>query len=96
MRRAHRFILGILIPAGAGIGFGAAWIAVTGSFRPPVWALVTVSLALGVLSYALETVGPPRRRPLPARHRTHARPTGSRPHAGSANPTNTRKDTTTA
>jgi hypothetical protein len=96
MRRPHRFTLSILIPAGAGIGFGAAWIAVTGSFRPPVWALITVSLALVVLSYVLVTAGPPRRRRLPARHRAHARPTASRPHAGSANPTNTRKDTTTA
>jgi hypothetical protein len=75
MRRPHRFTLSILIPAGAGIGFGAAWIAVTGSFRPPVWALITASLALGALSYVLVTAGPPRRRRLPARHRAHARPT---------------------
>jgi hypothetical protein len=75
MRRPHRFTLSILIPAGAGIGFAAVWIAVTGSFRPPVWALATVSLVLGVLCYALEIAGPPRRRRLPARHRAHARPT---------------------
>jgi hypothetical protein len=75
MRRLHRFALGILIPAGVAIGFAAVWIAVTGSFRPPVWALITVSVALGVLSYVLETASKPRRRRLPARHRAHARPT---------------------
>jgi hypothetical protein len=86
MRRLHRFALGILIPAGAGIGFAAVWIAATGTFRPPVWALITVSVVLGVLSYALETAAEHRRRPLPvsARRRAHARPT------------DTRKDTTTA
>jgi hypothetical protein len=75
VRRLHRFVLGILIPAGAGIGFGAVWIAVTGSFRPPVWALIVVSLVLGVLSYVLVTAVGPRRRRLPARRRAHARPT---------------------
>jgi hypothetical protein len=75
MRRPHRFTLGILIPAGVAIGFAAVWIAVTGSFRPPIWALITVSVALGVLSYVLETAGQPRRRRLPARRRAHARPT---------------------
>jgi hypothetical protein len=75
MRRPHRFTLSLLIPAGAGIGFGAVWIAVTGSFRPPVWALIVVSLALGALSYVLDIAAAPRRRQLPTRRRAHARPT---------------------
>lgn len=75
MRRLHRFTLGILIPAGVAIGFAAVWIAVTGAFQPPVWALATASVTLGVLCYALETAGLPLRRRRPPRHRAHARPT---------------------
>ncbi len=81
MRRLHRFALGILIPAGVAIGFAAVWIAATGTFRPPVWALITASAFLGGLSVVLDTAADPRRRPLPATRRAHARPTTSRKRA---------------
>ncbi|WP_330328239.1 hypothetical protein [Streptomyces pseudovenezuelae] len=74
MRRSHRFALGILIPAAVAIAFAAVWIAATGTFRPPVWALITASLALGVLSHAVQTADDtPPRRWLPASRRAHAR-----------------------
>lgn len=84
MRRIPPFVLGVLAPALTAVAFAAVWIAVTGTFRPPWWALVIISVALAVLSYVVETVGEARRRP--GGRRAHARttPTTKTPPGGAA------------
>lgn len=85
MRRIPPFVLGVLAPALTAVAFAAVWIAVTGTFRPPWWALAIISVALAVLSYVVETVGEARRAPR-ARRRAHARttPTTKTPSGGAA------------
>jgi len=81
MRRIPPFVLGILAPALTGVAFAAVWIAATGTFRPPWWALAIASAALAALSYTVETAGTARRTPQPprARRRAHARTTPTTP-----------------
>lgn len=79
MRRASRLALCIGVPVILAVTFFAAWIAVTGTYDPPVWTVCVAALAAGVLSHLLETAAEAvqrrrlhRTRPL---RRQHARPT---------------------
>ena len=73
--RIHRITLDITVTSILAIAFGAAWIAVTGAYRPPWWvnpiAATGVVLLVGPVEAAVNAWA--RRRAVPARHRK-ARP----------------------
>ncbi|MDX3531186.1 hypothetical protein P1P75_33480 [Streptomyces sp. ID05-39B] len=78
MRRASRLALCIGVPVTLAVTFFAGWIAVTGTYDPPVWTVCLAALTAGVLCRALEAGAEAvqrrrlrRTRPL---RRQHARP----------------------
>jgi acetyl-CoA carboxylase carboxyltransferase component len=60
--------IGVIV-ALAGV-FGGGWIAVTGTYRPPMWVNPAAAAAVMGVASVLEAVARARRpRPAPARHR---------------------------
>lgn len=62
-----------VIAALAGV-FAGAWIAVTGTYRPPMWVNPLAAAAVMGVATVLEAIARSRRpRPVPARHRRTVR-----------------------
>jgi hypothetical protein len=76
MRRLYRLALDVGVTVTLATAFAAGWIAVTGTYRPPIWVNVLAATAVVGLAWLLEEAVTARSR---ARRRAHARPHTTKP-----------------
>jgi hypothetical protein len=77
MRRLYRLALDVGVTVTLATAFAAGWIAVTGTYRPPIWVNVVAATAVVGLAWLLEESVTAWIRPRP-RRRAHARPAPSK------------------
>ncbi|MFJ7297615.1 hypothetical protein [Streptomyces collinus] len=75
MRRLYRLALDVGVTVTLATAFAAGWIAVTGTYRPPIWVNVVAATAVVGLAWLLEEAVTAWIRP---RRRAHARPAPSK------------------